>query len=257
MQNSGANPILTMNNGIEYQMVNSAGTSGTVKMMIGGSTASANFDFHEMMFFSGTLNDNDDIAVKDYFMTKYSLQALDYLNFLGDSITVGSVTTDPITQGFAGLTAYEKNKPQNNFAISGTGVYHVLTGSDMVSRLKNIKYYPGNGWLIICFGTNDTMDSNWVNTYVAQINRLIRLGWPKSKIILMTPQYQPSLSGGSTMHTNVLSVATAIPGILLADYWAVTQVSDPTGSTLADGKHPNVTGHRNWATWFETNFIQN
>jgi lysophospholipase L1-like esterase len=94
---------------------------------------------------------------------------------------------------------------------------------------------------MFAYGTNDTYSTTWVNTYKAIIQDFITQGKSPSKIVIITPPWQPA---------NVVKYASMVPalqtmasqlGVKFANTYQAT-LDGGGSSLLSDGIHPNDAG---------------
>lgn len=260
---NGSSSSMAMNDSNAQTGQTNPGTGGTTQMMIGASGTLPNFDFCELVFYNQILSFDDSRYITEGLMLKYGLQQADQYTFLGDSITVGSGSSDSTSTSFTALLCFERGKFFSNYAISGTCLYYkggtVSNSNNCVGLLPKARVNP-NSWVFLCYGTNDGPSSygvigNWQNVLQSQVDLLISWGVSPSKIILMTPPYNSTKTQLSSIQTATQTVAAARKVNLVDTYQNFINNSWDCGvsgnAVYSDGTHPNDTGHRNIANAIE------
>jgi len=222
----------------------SIGTASMSKLSIGGDFT-PNFDISELLVLDHVPSVEQDAKIRNYFLAKYQPPLEDFLYAYGDSITAGFNSTDRLLNGYVGLVANDLGINHYNYGISGTSV-QPSTGTNLID-IYNTKNLSRKGYLILAYGTNDTIDASWKSTYKNIIQYFIERGFDKNKICIVSPPYQSDkLTKLTTCRQYCSEISTEL-GIRFADWW--TWSKDNGGdSLLADGTHPTTIGHSHGAT---------
>ncbi len=188
----------------------------------------------------------------------------------GDSIASGDSATVPMTQSWIGL---ERNTYSKNVALEGWGyrsLYedYALNGNSITPLVTQIaSYNPSN--IILTIGTNDyglacgggsgeppnTWTAAAFQTQYAALVDGLHAALPSAGIYLQTPIYRcsPATEAANCAGNTLGDYRTAINNVYTArSGWA----HSIDGTTLcscgadysADGVHPSITGHSDYAT---------
>lgn len=243
---SGTGIRQALNKEPDFFSLVSAGAAGMSDIIIGKDTS---FDFQEMAIYSGDITGQNDFFIRDYFYKKYTLSNYDNIVFLGDSITAGTGASVSTQTAYAPLTAFGKSKNIYNYAVSGASIYG---STGLQTKLLNANSYNTNGYVVMLYGTNDTINTQWSIDYKYFINQILSFGYSKSKMIIATPNYQTGSASGkvATLPPIIAQIATDT-GITACDMWTYTY-NNGGASLLNDGTHPNDTGHAAIATYLKT-----
>lgn len=243
---SGSNAKQRINKEPILYSIIDAGSVGMSNITIGKDTS---FDFHEMIIYSGYVSQTDDFNITNYLYIKYALTNYDNIVALGDSITAGNEASVINQLGYMALTAFSKSKNLYNYAIIGASIYG---STGLQTQLLKANSYFNNGWVVMNYGTNDVINSQWIIDYEYFIQQIVSFGYSKSKMIILSPNYQTGPASGkvAALPPTISQIASDM-GITFCDMWTYTS-NNGGSSLLNDGTHPNDTGHRVMANYLKT-----
>lgn len=222
----------------------SIGTAAMSKISIGGDFT-PNFDLSELLVLDHVPSVETDAKIRNYFLSKYQPPLEEFLYAYGDSITAGFNSTDRLLDGYVAKVAQGLGINHYNYGISGTSVLP-STGTNLID-IYNTKNLSRKGYLILAYGTNDTIDATWKSTYKNIIQYFIERGFDLDKICIVSPPYQSDKLTKLTLCRQYCSEISTELGIRFADWW--TWSKDNGGdSLLADGTHPTTIGHTHGST---------
>ncbi len=214
-----------------------------------------NMYMSEAIVYKGVLSTTDDLAVKNYFKTKYATPSSNFILFFGDSHTAGLNASGAST--YVKLVEAETGYPAYNQAVSGSVVYAInpyngITGSNL-SSIYNGHTSNTNGYVVFQYGTNDGtsgVNATWKANYKTYIQAYITAGVPLSKIVICSPPYNTN----ATYFTNITNTRTTIAdiasemGIKYADFYgAMVTAGQDINAIGGDGIHGNNAIHRTLA----------
>ncbi len=209
----------------------------------------------EAMVYKGVLSNADDLALKDYFKTKYATSPSTYLLFFGDSHTFGLNASGAST--YVKLVEAETGYPAYNQAVSGSVVfainpYNGMTGQNL-SNIYTTNLVHTHGYVIFQYGTNDGtsgVNATWKTNYKSYIQAYIDAGVPLSKIIICSPPYNTNATYATNVantRTTIAAIATEM-GIKYADFYgAMVTAGQDINAIGGDGIHGNNAIHRTLA----------
>lgn len=218
------------------------GSASLTQIQMGENSGGPHFGFEEMVIMAGTVNDVKDRQIRDYFFTKYGLTNNDYIAWFGDSIFSGSALSNS-DSCFAYVVTDTLGKDYYNYGIAGTEVW---LGTTPFLYTKNYLRGGNTGWAIVGYGTNDFCSvtaSVWKTNLEAIIQQLINYGYSRSKIILVSPPYQPVKTCLAGTVTQLTTIASDL-GVTFVDVWGYTQTYPGGCPLLVDNIHPNGTCNR-------------
>lgn len=225
-------------------------TSGTVKLLEFG------WDKDTEQVFSGVA------LTADYYSGKK-------ITFLGDSITCGVGATNTTTEKYSTVLSTMLGATENNMGNSG---WVIATGGVRNSQLQNVSKIPKDSDLVIVMlGTNDqnlgnstqyklgndgdtSTTTEWGATEAMCKQLAEMFKGTDTKVIICTPPIQKGYSNdrknsaGYSLRdiSNVLMTCARRNGLLYADLNACGYLTD---SDMADGLHPNTSGHNKIAQY--------
>lgn len=256
---NGATSVARMNKEVNFISSYNIGTTGTSQLQLGKDT---DFNFHELLFYTGIVSDSDDDAIMNYLNTKYATSNYDYVVWQGDSITFGVNADITVLHSYAALASKEQGKNYYNNGIPGAKLYQGGAESGVNSLYKATK--SGTGWVVMGYCHNDSTVYNngtWKSTYKSLIQDLKSAGYSDSKIIITNHVYpDPNPSGGGgpfdysyvgPMNTIIAEIASE-EGIVLGDIYGYMAANGGISLQSPDGLHPSTTGHRAIADYLKT-----
>lgn len=175
--------------------------------------------------------------------------------FYGDSFTVGAGATSNAFR-FTTLYSGKTGATELNKGISGTSLQERTSNDSSFYRrsIINIPTYNSTyRYIIIFYGVNDAQFgggsvATFNTQYPIAISNVIAAGWPKNKIIILSPGFT-----NSTLNVSILPYVDATRAIAKTaglNYIDVfNYIKSHGGSKLvsADSIHPNDLGHANIA----------
>lgn len=230
------------------------GSVGVTQITLGGTNVQPSAIGHgEMIMVAGITGAETDKKMKDYLMLKYGLTNNDFIAWFGDSITAGNQLAVQDSCFAYVVTNSFTNKDYYNYGKPSTTVFQ-----DAFSFLWSSSFLRGgnNGYAVISYGTNDYSGGSGYDSITWKLNlesivqRLINYGYSKSKIFLMTPEYQPTHWIRAGIVVTMGQAATDL-GVGFINMWDYTRTISG-GCPLLDDIHPNGTCNQIMATYIET-----
>ena len=191
------------------------------------------------------------------------------ITFLGDSITCGVGATNQATERYSTVLSTMLGATENNMGNSG---WVIATGGVRNSQLQNVSKIPKDSDIVIVMlGTNDqnlgnstqymlgkdgdtSTTTEWgaAEAMCKQLAEIFK--GTDTKVIICTPPIQKGYSNdrknsaGYSLRdiSNVLMTCAKRHGLLYADLNACGYLTD---SDMADGLHPNTSGHNKIALY--------
>lgn len=237
----------------------STGTTAMTNYIIGDNNgASPNFFYQEGLVISGVTNDATHALIVAYFTGKYAPAVSNKLLIsFGDSITTGSLATDPINQGWGILVSQNKGYDWIDYGISGTTVgYNQAFNSSSFDGLYNTVEMGTNrnGYITVSYGANDpTVDNGWGDFVNTRIQYLMSLGYTAGQIVLVSELFCPSgLFPNIDLAAAQLKRIALANGYIYAPCWEYGVAHQADGLISGTGPHPNTAGHAAMATVIES-----
>lgn len=251
---NGANSTFRINNeqiGFPFA-ARAGGTQAISAFGLGYYSFTSDCDIQEVLVYAADVSAMDDLKIRSYLTLKYSLLPTPYITCFGDSITQGYNSTDRQYNSWAALVASEMGYNLCNNGITSTTVYdfhatvHGVPGQNLIDIYSRAFEGPHLGeWVIFGYGQNDKSGSpgtTWKNQYKAIVQEFINKGYSPSKIIIHTPPVGTADANATAMNVYIAQIASEL-GTKYFDFSAYF-VANGGMSWMADGLHPNDTGHR-------------
>jgi lysophospholipase L1-like esterase len=190
-----------------------------------------------------------DKCVSDFF-TRYSLpEDQNAVVGLGDSITLGSGSTDRLTTAWLPTLASSLSKTFKNYGVGGSILTSYITDGMVARYRRQIVENPYTDTVCILGGTNDSGSAVTAETfeyaYRDIITGLIISGYSQSRIILGTVPYKLGDADAAliaTYNTVITNLCTEYGLKAPADVY--NQMKNNGGDALMDDTvHPNDAGH--------------
>lgn len=242
---------------VPFQIKNLAGATTTSIVDFG--TNYNGLEIAEWHMAPSILSDADNLAVKQYLVSKYGLTPpAKKVMLFGDSHAHGTQSGSPTgAPFFRNLQADEPGISITRNMANGTTAVNDNTNGDFKDLAPT---YAQSKWssykIICCYGTNDCATASggygwtswaaWKAQYKSDLQRFITAGWNPADICIMTPPLTtgPYVAGNLTTVKDIIKEIATELSLTLVDWWQLcTDASHDINALGGDGIHGNNVTH--------------